>query len=163
MISYSSQWLASLLQVHQGYSDLIKGLLEKLTQDHSISVGITASALTLQSSPQAESHSGRTDGRTCARASHLKLHADLRYAVALLLLAAEGLPDQDVEFSVCRLLFDQASQSFLQLQFAGCLFFFQAIPRFQVRPVSCFAAVMHRLPCFVRQVSCILRAAAYLG
>ena len=101
--------MRSLLQVRQGYSDLVKGLLEKLTHDHSTSLGITASALTLQS-PQADSHSGRTTGRTLARASHLMSHADLRFAVALLLLAAEALPEQDVEFTVCRLLFDQASQ-----------------------------------------------------
>ena len=121
MIFYSSPWFASLLQVHQGYSDLVKGLLEKLTQDHSTSVGITASALTLHS-PQAESHSRRTGGRTCAHASHLKSHADLRYAVALLLLAAEALPEQDVEFTVCRLLFDQARQPSLQLRCAGCCY-----------------------------------------
>lgn len=93
------------LQVHQGYSDLVKGLLEKLTQDQSTSVSITASPFTLQS-PQAEPQSGRTP----PPALHLQSHADLRYAVALLLLAAEALPEQDVEFTVCRLLFDQASQ-----------------------------------------------------
>jgi len=32
----------------------------------------------------------------------------LRYAIALLLLAAEALPEQDVVFTVCRLLFNQA-------------------------------------------------------
>lgn len=106
--------VSSLLQVYQGYSDLVKGLLEKLTHDHSTSAGITASAFALQF-PQADLHSGRTTGRTLAHASHLKSHADLRYAVALLLLAAEALPEQDVEFTVCRLLFDQASQLFLQL------------------------------------------------
>lgn len=103
-----------LLQVHQGYSDLVKGLLEKLTLDHSTSVGIAASAFTLHFPPAEGGHNGRTDGgtsgRTPAHASHLKSHADLRYAVALLLLAAEALPEPDVEFSVCRLLFDQASQ-----------------------------------------------------
>lgn len=93
------------LQVHQGYSDLVKGLLEKMTQDQSTSVSITASAFTLQS-PQAETHSGTT----LPHALHLQSHADLRYAVALLLLAAEALPEQDVEFTVSRLLFDQASQ-----------------------------------------------------
>lgn len=93
------------LQVHQGYSDLVRGLLEKLTQDQSTSVSITASDFTLKS-PQAEPHSGRT----LPHALHLKSHADLRYAVALLLLAAEALPEQDVEFTVCRLLFDQARQ-----------------------------------------------------
>ncbi|KAL3145911.1 hypothetical protein ABBQ38_015279 [Trebouxia sp. C0009 RCD-2024] len=91
--------------VHQGYSDLVKGLLEKMTQDQSTSVSIAESAFTLQS-PQAEPHRGRT----LPHALHLQSHADLRYAVALLLLAAEALPEQDVEFTVCRLLFDQASQ-----------------------------------------------------
>ena len=101
--------------MHQGYSDLVKGLIEKLTQDHSTSVPITASAFTTQS-PQAEeeAHSGRIP----TQASHLKSHADLRYAVALLLLAAEALPEQDVEFTVCRLLFDQASLSLLQRESA---------------------------------------------
>lgn len=115
MIAFSCQWSVSLLQVHQGYSDLVKGLLEKLTLDHSTSVAITASAGDMLQSPQAGPLSGRTDGRTFACASHLKSHADLRYAVALLLLAAEALPEQDVEFTVCRLLFDQASLPFLQL------------------------------------------------
>ena len=94
------------LQVHQGYSDLVKGLLEKLAQDQSTSVSINASPLALQSAP-AEPDSGRTTQHPL----HLQSHADLRYAVALLLLAAEALPEQDVEFTVCRLLFDQASQS----------------------------------------------------
>ena len=136
MLSLSCQWRLSLLQVLKGYSDLVKGLLEKLTHDHSTSVGITASAFTLQS-PQADSHNGRTGGRTLARASHLKSHADLRYAIALLLLAAEALPEQDVEFTVCRLLFDQASQPFLQLECAGCSLVFWLFNTSYSRLVSC--------------------------
>jgi len=90
------------LQWHEGYSDLVKGLLEKLTQDHTTSVGITASAFASLATPQQSAGTAM---------SHLKTHADLRYAIALLLLAAEALPDQDVEYTVCRLLFDQASHA----------------------------------------------------
>lgn len=87
-------------QVHEGYIELVKGLLEKLTQDHTTSVSITASAF----APRPDA-----DGDPSGTApSHLKSHADLRYAVALLLLAAEALPEQDVEFTVSRLLFNQA-------------------------------------------------------
>ena len=95
-----------MLQVHQGYSELVKGLLEKLTQDHSTSAGITAAAFMVHL-PEAEA------AGTVSSRSHVKSHADLRYAVALLLLAAEALPEQDVEFTVCRLLFDQASPATL--------------------------------------------------
>lgn len=91
---------ACLWQVHEGYIELVKGLLEKLTQDHTTSVSITASAFAPPSDADGES-SGTAP-------SHLKSHADLRYAVALLLLAAEALPEQDVEFTVSRLLFNQA-------------------------------------------------------
>ena len=103
---------AQILQMHQGYSDLMKGLVEKLTQDHTTSVGITDSAFVQPLPAPAE---GQPAG---AAPPHLKSHADLRYAVALLLLAAEALPEQDVEFTVCRLLFNQAiaSCTFQQLQ-----------------------------------------------
>ena len=71
-------------------------------QDHTTSVGITAAAFM----PADADNSAQSSGHST---SHLKTHADLRYAVALLLLAAEALPVQDVEFTVCRLLFNQAS------------------------------------------------------
>ena len=111
-LSPSARTSAHILQMHQGYSDLMKGLVEKLTQDHTTSVGITDSAF-VQLSPAPAG--GQPAG---AALPHLKSHADLRYAVALLLLAAEALPEQDVEFTVCRLLFNQAiaSCTFQQLQ-----------------------------------------------
>jgi len=55
--------LPACLQMHEGYSELVKGLLEKLTLDHTTSVSIKALAFD---------------------------------------------PEQDVEFTVCRLLFNQA-------------------------------------------------------
>ena len=93
--------LIASLQMHEGYSELVKGLLEKLTLDHTTSVSITA--LAFNPAP-ANAEAGSPGTPT----PHLKSHADLRYAIALLLLAAEALPEQDVEFTVCRLLFNQA-------------------------------------------------------
>ncbi|DBB03686.1 TPA: hypothetical protein ACH3X3_011009 [Trebouxia sp. C0006] len=87
-------------EMHEGYSELVKGLLEKLTLDHTTSVSITALAF----NPAPANAEARSPGTPTP---NLKSHADLRYAIALLLLAAEALPEQDVEFTVCRLLFNQ--------------------------------------------------------
>ncbi|DBA80626.1 TPA: hypothetical protein ACH3X1_007876 [Trebouxia sp. C0004] len=87
-------------KMHEAYSELVKGLLEKLTLDHTTSVSITALAF----NPAPADTEAGSPGTPIP---HLKSHADLRYAIALLLLAAEALPEQDVEFTVCRLLFNQ--------------------------------------------------------
>lgn len=101
MLKHQTIMVIACLQMHEGYSELVRGLLEKLTLDHTTSVSITALAFN-PAPADAETGSPMTP------TSHLKSHADLRYAIALLLLAAEALPEQDVEFTVCRLLFNQA-------------------------------------------------------
>ncbi len=103
MLKHQMTPSSACLQMHEGYSELVKGLLEKLTLDHTTSVSITA--LAFNPTP-ANTEAGSPGTPT----PHLKSHADLRYAIALLLLAAEALPEQDVEFTVCRLLFNQARQ-----------------------------------------------------
>ena len=101
MLKHQATTSTACLQLHEGYSELVKGLLEKLTLDHTTGVSITA--LAFNPAP-ANAEAGSPGTPT----PNLKSHADLRYAIALLLLAAEALPEQDVEFTVCRLLFNQA-------------------------------------------------------
>ena len=95
--------------MQQGYADLVLGLLEKLTQGQTESVGITDAdfAALMSNSHSHSSNSHQASSRTAAQLSHLKAHADLKYAIAILLLAAEALPEADVQFTVCRLLFNQ--------------------------------------------------------
>ena len=90
------------MQMQQGHIQLLQGLLDKMTAGQTESVGITdpAFAALMQSSSHVSSAITAT--------SHIKSHADLKHAVAILLLAAEALPETDVQFSVCRQLFNQA-------------------------------------------------------
>lgn len=90
------------MQMQQGHVELLQGLLDKMTAGQTESVGITdpAFATLIQHSNHASSGIAAT--------SHIKSHADLKYAIAILLLAAEALPETDVQFSVCRQLFNQA-------------------------------------------------------
>lgn len=132
---------------------MVKGLLERIVQDHTVSVGITAAAFQQAGAGPAPLPS----------TGHLKTHADLRHAVALLLLAAEALPAQDVEFTVCRLLFGQASSA---LPGVGLLL--SAVLQHTALPSSCpgpsAAAFMPKACCLsAEQDSCIKRIEAWRG
>ena len=95
------------LQLQQGYAELVQGLLEKMTLGQTESVGITDVAFAAVMAGNSSS-SHQASSESTAQPSHLKAHADLKYAIATLLLAAEALPETDVQFMVCRLLFNQA-------------------------------------------------------
>lgn len=97
------------LQLQQGYAELVQGLLEKMTLGQTESVGITDAAFAAVMAGNSSSSSRhQASSESTAQPSHLKAHADLKYAVAILLLAAEALPETEVQFMVCRLLFNQA-------------------------------------------------------
>lgn len=89
---------------------MVQGLLEKMTLGQTESVGITdaAFAAVMAGNSSSSSSSHQASSESTAQPSHLKAHADLKYAIAILLLAAEALPETDVQFIVCRLLFNQA-------------------------------------------------------
>lgn len=96
------------LQLQQVYAELVQGLLEKMTLGQTESVGITDAAFAAVVAGNSSSSSHQASSDSTAQPSHLKAHADLKYAIAILLLAAEALPETDVQFIVCRLLFNQA-------------------------------------------------------
>lgn len=97
------------LQMHQGYIELLQGLLEKITLGQTESVGIVDAAFAALSTNSSSSSSHESSSRNAAQLCHVTAHADLKFAVAILLLAAEALAEADVQFTVCRLLFNQAS------------------------------------------------------